>query len=103
MLERLRRSFGNVQTGATHVTLYTKPGCSLCLEAELAVLRVFGRAGVQFVDITQQRELEDRFVFRIPVLAVNERVLAEGRISYGDARRAKQRLKQSLHDQAGQA
>lgn len=74
---------------AVPVTLYSKADCPLCEEAERSVVAVFGQASVTRVDIMGDRELEDEFIFRIPVLAVNGVVLAEGLISVDDARRAR--------------
>ena len=70
-------------------TLYSKADCPLCHDAERAINAVFGSARVDVVDIAGDRQLEDEFIFRIPVLVVNGRVLAEGRISMADARRAR--------------
>jgi hypothetical protein len=65
--------------------LYSREGCCLCAEAERHIRSVFGRGNVEVIDVTSDRQLEDRFVFRIPVLAVDGRVVAEGRISRADA------------------
>ena len=78
------------------VTLYSKPDCSLCREAETVVGRVFGAPQVDVVDIIGDRELEDQYIFRIPVLVVDGRVLAEGRITVDDARLA---LRTAMADQ----
>lgn len=101
MRERLLGRFGSVPTGVEHVTLYTKPGCALCREAEQAVRRVFGRSRVQLIDISGRPELEDRYVFRIPVLTVRETVLAEGRITRAEAMRARQQLVDLQRDAPG--
>jgi hypothetical protein len=65
------------------------------------VQRAFGRSHVRLVDISGRRDLEDRYVFRVPVLVVREQVLAEGRIAAPDARRAKRRAMQIQRDVAG--
>lgn len=101
MRERLLGKFGSVPSEAEHVTLYTKPGCELCREAEHAVRRVFGRSRVQLVDISGRPELEDLYVFRIPVLSVRETVLAEGRITRAEALLARQRLVDLQRDAPG--
>lgn len=69
-------------------TLYSRDGCTLCREAEVHVRRVFGRGSVDVVDIIGDRALEDAYIFRIPVLVVDGRVVAEGRISMADVRAA---------------
>ncbi len=52
------------------------------------VQRVFGVRQVDVVDIIGDRRLEDAYIFRIPVLVVDGRVLAEGHITMADARAA---------------
>ena len=51
---------------------------------------MFGVRQVDVVDIIGDRQLEDEYVFRIPVLVVDGQVLAEGRITMADARLALQ-------------
>jgi hypothetical protein len=70
-------------------TLYSKEGCTLCHEAESVVLNVFGRDAVDVVDIIGDRELEDAYIFRIPVLVVDGKIVAEGQITMADARSAR--------------
>ncbi len=52
------------------------------------ISEVFGRANVRIVDITANPDLEDVYVFRIPVLLFEDRVLAEGVIDRRTAREA---------------
>ncbi len=66
-------------------TLYSKSDCPLCREAEQVVGRVFGARQLDVVDIIGNRQLEDEYVFRIPVLVVDGQVVAEGRITMEDA------------------
>jgi hypothetical protein len=73
---------------SVRVTLYSKTDCGLCREAEAVARRVFGVDQVDVVDIIGDRQLEDEFVFRIPVMVVDGRVVAEGRITMADARGA---------------
>ena len=72
------------------LTLYSKPGCHLCddvrdllnkLGAELTLT-------VQEVDIEKDSTAFERYRHRIPVLVVNGREIAEGRISERDLRAA---------------
>jgi len=81
--------------------LYSKPDCPLCREAEHAVALVFGRGRVPVLNILEDRELEDRYVFRIPVLALGEVVLAEGRITVAEVRAARMRARE-LHRVEGE-
>ncbi len=69
------------------VTVLSRPGCPLCQDAEVLARRVFGRQNVEIVDITQDRQLEDEFIFRIPVVCIGGAVVAEGLISESDLRR----------------
>lgn len=69
-------------------TLYSKDGCGLCEEALRNVERTFGASNVDVIDIIGNRELEDAYIFRIPVLVVNGQVRAEGLITMADARAA---------------
>lgn len=71
-------------------TLYSKAECPLCREAEAVVRKVFGAGNVDVIDIIGDRTLEDEYIFRIPVLVVGGRVLAEGRITMADAKAARQ-------------
>jgi hypothetical protein len=78
-----------VQPG--QVLLLSKPDCGLCREALTSITAEFGVENVTVVNILEDRELEDRYVFRIPVLLRNDTVLAEGRINRAEARRALRR------------
>lgn len=82
-------------------TLYSKADCELCREAERIVGRVFGARQVDVVDIIGNRRLEDEFIFRIPVLVVDGRVLAEGRITMADARSAHRSARTVRRTEAG--
>jgi hypothetical protein len=72
------------------ITLYSRPGCHLCENAEVRIRRVLGRAAskLQVVNILEDRELEDRYVFRIPVLSINGIDVAEGEITEDAVRKA---------------
>lgn len=86
----LRRRIATVRTGRQiDVVLYSKPECELCAKAERAVRSVFGSRHLRIVNILDDRELEDRYIFRIPVLVVDGVEVAEGLIDADDARRAR--------------
>jgi glutaredoxin len=57
----------------TRVTLYGKPGCHLCEEANQVVDAVRAERPFEFeeVDITRDPELERRYRERIPVVATD--------------------------------
>lgn len=65
------------------VTLYGKVGCCLCDEARDALEEV--AAGITFelreVDILSDPRLFEQYRYRIPVVMVDGREVAEGRIS----------------------
>jgi glutaredoxin len=72
------------------VTLYSKPGCHLCEYArelldELARELAFA---VREVNIANEAALFERYRYRIPVLVVDGREIAEGRLSARDLRAA---------------
>jgi len=58
----------------TDVTLYMRPGCHLCeqAEADLARLRRRYPHTLQTVDISADPELSDRYGERIPVLLIGQ-------------------------------
>jgi hypothetical protein len=60
---------------ALEVTLYTRPGCHLCEQAEVELDRLRSRLPhtLRLVDITTQAELEQRYGERIPVISINNR------------------------------
>ena len=57
----------------TLVTLYGKPGCHLCEEAQAVVTRLRERHPFELeeVDITRDAALEARYRERIPVIAID--------------------------------
>lgn len=59
------------------IVLYTRRGCGLCEAAEdiLAALAPEAR----LVDVSGDADLEARFGVRVPVLALEGRIVAEGR------------------------
>jgi hypothetical protein len=75
---------------AHDITLYSRPGCHLCENAEARIRRVLRRAasGLRVVNILEDQELEDRYVFRIPVLSINGIDVAEGEITEAAVRKA---------------
>ena len=60
---------------STRVTLYTKPGCHLCEDAEVVVERVCADVGTSYelVDITGSTELMAAYAEQIPVTFVDGR------------------------------
>jgi len=68
------------------VELITRQGCHLCEEAE----RLLAETGVKFElsDVDTDPELLRLYDFRVPVLLVDGRVVAEGLMSPGSLKRA---------------
>jgi glutaredoxin len=60
---------------SSRVTLYTKPGCHLCEEAEVVIERVCADLGTSYdaVDITGSTELMNAYGEQIPVTFVDGR------------------------------
>jgi glutaredoxin len=68
------------------VTLYTKAGCHLCEDArdmldEIAALTPFE---LTEIDIRTDLALFEQYRYRIPVILIDETIVAEGRIDYSD-------------------
>lgn len=55
------------------VTLYGRPGCSLCDQAELFLGRIARRLplAIELVNIETDEALHQRYLFEIPVVAVD--------------------------------
>ena len=56
------------------VTLYRKPGCGLCDQAEAMLSRIARRVPllVTAIDIDADAELQARYFLEIPVIAIGE-------------------------------
>jgi glutaredoxin len=66
--------------------LVTRSGCHLCEDA-LAALRALGREP-ELLDVDADQTLQDAYGWRVPVLLLNDRVIAEGRLDQQALRRA---------------
>jgi glutaredoxin len=64
------------------VTLYSRPGCHLCDDMKAVVARVAQTIpmAVDEIDISTDLELERRYGEQVPVLLVDGRPAAKGRI-----------------------
>lgn len=73
---------GQAPRPARQVTLYTKPGCHLCEQAEelLDDLRREYDLTVTAIDITSDLAIYERYKFEIPVVIVAGGGVASGRI-----------------------
>lgn len=83
------------------IQLLGRPGCHLCTDALAALQPVFGRDGIDQIDITTAPELEDLYVFRIPVVLYENQVVSEGIIDRKEARLALRRVRNIAAEMAG--
>ena len=72
------------------VTLYTRPGCHLCEDAQQVIERVCADLGTSYdaVDITSSAELTSAFGERVPVTYVDGRPHDFWRVDEARLRRA---------------
>ncbi len=66
------------------VILYSKAGCHLCDEARDMLDDIATHIPYDFteIDIRHDPQLFEQYRYRIPVILLNETVIAEGRIEY---------------------
>lgn len=70
------------------VVVYTRDGCGLCREAERIVEREARGHEVRRVDVDADPDLQRTYNIRVPVVTVDGREVAEGRLSPGAVRTA---------------
>lgn len=77
------------------MTLYVRPGCPLCAEAEAVLRQLAPRLpfDLQVVDIEQDEALHRRFLFEVPVVAVGDQEVARAPL---DLRRLADDLRAAL-------
>lgn len=66
--------------------MYSRAQCALCRDAETVLAKTFGRKHLRIIDITENQDLENRYIFRIPVVEVAGNVVAEGVIGPDEIR-----------------
>jgi glutaredoxin len=66
------------------VTLYSKAGCHLCDEARDMLDEIATQVPYDLteIDIRKDPQIFELYRYRIPVILLNETVIAEGRIDY---------------------
>lgn len=71
---------------AANVTFYTKAGCHLCDNARDALDEIATHTSYELteIDIRSDSALFERYRYRIPVILINGKEVAEGRITYED-------------------
>ncbi|RIK37129.1 MAG: hypothetical protein DCC58_18420 [Chloroflexi bacterium] len=77
------------------ITLFVRPECHLCHDAESMLLRSFRRREIEIVDVMSSLELENRYILRVPVIAVDGQELAEGQITMADMQSIRRALVQT--------
>lgn len=75
------------------VEVYTRENCGLCEEAEDRVAAEAQGARVRMIDIDEDPDLQARYNVRVPVVVVDGREVAEGRVEEGVVRRAIRRAR----------
>jgi glutaredoxin len=77
-------------TKQPHVTFYTKAGCHLCEDARDMLDEIAAQVSYELteIDIRGNSEIFERYRYRIPVILIDETLVAEGRIEYSDLARA---------------
>lgn len=68
------------------VTFYTKAGCHLCDEARDMLDEIASQTSYELTEIDIRRDPEsfERYRYRIPVIMINETLVAEGRVEYSE-------------------
>lgn len=70
------------------IEVYTRRNCGLCQTAEDIVAAEAGKAQVRLIDIDEDDELMKRYQVRVPVIVVDGREVAEGRVEQGAVKQA---------------
>ena len=72
------------------VTFYTKAGCHLCDEAREMLDEIAAHKDYELteIDIRTHPDIFGTYRYRIPVILLNETIVAEGRIEYSELENA---------------
>jgi glutaredoxin len=75
---------------SAQVTFYTKAGCHLCEDARNMLDDIAAQTHYELteIDIRSDLALFELYRYRIPVITLNETIVAEGRIEYSELARA---------------
>ena len=75
--------------GPRDVTLYTRPGCHLCEEAQTAIVPLLREFGVSLreVNIDEDPVLKDRYGWDVPVIFIGQHKAAKHRVDLAQFRR----------------
>lgn len=75
------------------IEVFTREGCGLCEEAE-ELVAIEGRGcQIRLTDIDEDEELQRRYNARVPVVEIDGREVAEGRLEPGVVRDAVRRAR----------
>ncbi|GCE12231.1 glutaredoxin family protein [Tengunoibacter tsumagoiensis] len=68
------------------ITFYTKAGCHLCDTARDLLDEIASQVDYDLteIDIRNDLQLFEQYRYRIPVILLNETIVAEGRIEYNE-------------------
>jgi len=76
----------NTEASLPRVTFYTKAGCHLCDEAREMLDEIAAHKEYELteIDIRSNPDTFETYRYRIPVILLDETLVAEGRIDYND-------------------
>ncbi len=76
----------STETPLPGVTFYTKAGCHLCDEARemLEEIAIHKDYELTEIDIRTNTDTFETYRYRIPVIVIDETIVAEGRIDYNE-------------------
>ena len=76
----------STETPLPGVTFYTKGGCHLCDEAREMLEEIASHKEYELteIDIRTNADTFEAYRYRIPVIVIDETIVAEGRIDYNE-------------------
>ncbi|HEU5230914.1 MAG TPA: glutaredoxin family protein [Ktedonobacteraceae bacterium] len=80
----------NRAASVPQVTFYTKAGCHLCESARDMLDDIAAQTSFDLTEIDIRGDLAifEQYRYRIPVIIIDETIVIEGRIEYGDLAKA---------------
>ena len=76
----------STEVALPRVTFYTKAGCHLCDEAREMLDEIAAQKEYELteIDIRTNPDIFEMYRYRIPVILIDETIVAEGRIEYDE-------------------
>ena len=76
----------NTEAALPRVAFYTKAGCHLCDEAREMLDEIAAQKDYELteLDIRTSPDIFEMYRYRIPVVLIDETIVAEGRIEYDE-------------------